>query len=108
LNLRQKSIECLRNSKKYGKNLEKKAESNRISGQKGTEGISFYRSQNSEESKFVNGRKVSSEDLSPCALAWRNPSRTCGCTWGLLKVREGKHRWKPESRESVLLFSRFF
>jgi hypothetical protein len=28
------------------------------------------------------------EDLGACVLAWKNPSRTHGCKWGLLKVRE--------------------
>jgi hypothetical protein len=40
------------------------------------------------------------EDLGSCAVAWKNPSRTRGCEWGLLKVREretqrehGGHKW---------------
>jgi hypothetical protein len=31
---------------------------------------------------------VFSEDLDSCIPAWKNPSRMCGYTWGLLKVRE--------------------
>jgi hypothetical protein len=30
--------------------------------------------------------------------------RICGCKWGLLKIKEGKYRWKSGSRETVLLF----
>jgi hypothetical protein len=30
-----------------------------------------------------------SEDLGSCISAWKNPSRTHGCTWGLLKVKKG-------------------
>jgi hypothetical protein len=29
-----------------------------------------------------------SEDLGSCIPAWKNPSRTSGCKWGLLKARE--------------------
>jgi hypothetical protein len=32
------------------------------------------------------------EDLSSCALAWKNPSRTRGCKWGLLKIKEEKYK----------------
>jgi hypothetical protein len=31
---------------------------------------------------------VFSKDLGSCVPAWKNPSRTHGCKWGLLKVRE--------------------
>jgi hypothetical protein len=27
--------------------------------------------------------------LCPCVSAWKNPSRTPGCKWGLLKVKKG-------------------
>jgi hypothetical protein len=30
-----------------------------------------------------------SEDLGPCVSTWKNPSRTCGYKWDLLKVRKG-------------------
>jgi hypothetical protein len=37
-----------------------------------------------------------------CALEWKNPSRTCGCNWDLLRVKEGKDRWEPGSRERAV------
>jgi hypothetical protein len=36
----------------------------------------------------VNGKVVFSKDFGSCIPAWKNPSRTQGCKWGLLKFRE--------------------
>jgi hypothetical protein len=37
----------------------------------------------------VQSKMVLSEDLGPCISTWKNPSRMCGCKWGLLNVRKG-------------------
>jgi hypothetical protein len=59
-----------------------------------------------------NDKTVFSEDLGFCIPAWKNPSRMCGCKWGLLKVRERKYkgnivgyRWSlPAERKHAFLF----
>jgi hypothetical protein len=56
------------------------------------------------------------EDLGSCVLVWKNPSRTHGCKWSLLKVREreiqrGAWRGAGEicpKKESMLFFFRCF
>jgi hypothetical protein len=57
---------------------------------------------------------VYSEDLGPCVPVWNSPGRTCGCKWGLLKVRKGntKGAWWAQvesiSREQCFSFSDAF
>jgi hypothetical protein len=50
----------------------------------------------------VDGKTVFSEDLGPCVPTWKNPSRTCRCKWGLLKVRKGIQREHVGCRWSLM------
>jgi hypothetical protein len=58
---------------------------------------------------------VFSEDLGSYVPAWRNPSRTHGCKWNLLKIREreikrehGGVQVEFTGRESMLFLFRCF
>jgi hypothetical protein len=60
---------------------------------------------------FVDDKTVFSEDLGSCIPVWKNPSRVCGCKWGLLKVKEreiqrqhGGAQVESAGRESMLSF----
>jgi hypothetical protein len=51
------------------------------------------------------------EDLGSCVPVWKNPNRTCGYKWGLLKVREreiqkehGGVQVESTSRDRMLFF----
>jgi hypothetical protein len=63
---------------------------------------------------LVDSKMVFSEDLGPCIPTWKDPSRTLGYKWGLLKVRKGNTNgawWvqvESTSRESGLCFSGAF
>jgi hypothetical protein len=55
------------------------------------------------------------EDLGSCTLAWKNPSRTHGCKWGLLIVRERETKgslegctWSLPSEKACFSFSGAF
>jgi hypothetical protein len=64
---------------------------------------------------MLTAKMVFSEDLGSCVPAWKNPSRTHECKWGLLKVREreiqrehGGAQAESTGQESVLFFFRCF
>jgi hypothetical protein len=63
----------------------------------------------------VDGKTVFLEDLGSCVPAWKNPSRTQGYKWDLIKVRErkiqrehGGAQIESAGRESMLFFFRCF